>query len=275
MSGRKASLKYATAAVVGGVGLYLFYLKYVPLVRPFQVILLPILSLLVILTVSSLETGTLFFLVVFPLLGNLPYYFGIDESVPHAPIGLVLFLFYFWGWIVRKTFGETTPVARSPILKPMAIAAWLVAISGIITFLRFANFYPFLSDGFYELITNVNGVTSGGARMSTVFHSLNYLSEFGFFLILSSVLLTGNFARKVVIVLGVSLSLSLGFGFFQHFQNPGLGNTGFWIRLNQINSTFSDPNAFGAFLAIAGPLLLGAFFSFKGWRKIFFGAAFA
>ncbi|MDH7514234.1 MAG: O-antigen ligase family protein, partial [Clostridiales bacterium] len=40
-------------------------------------------------------------------------------------------------------------------------------------------------------------------------------------------------------------------------------------------STFSDPNAFAAFLAIAGPLLLGASFHFKGWRRVFFGAAFA
>jgi len=157
----------------------------------------------------------------------------------------------------------------------MAIAAWLVAISGIITFLRFGNFYPFLSDGLYELVTNVNGVTSGGAQMSTVFHSLNYLSEFGFFLILGSVLLERDFARKAVVVLGASLLLSLGFGFFQHFQNTSLGNTRFWIRLNQINSTFSDPNAFAAFLALAGPLLLGASFHFKGWRRIFFGAAFA
>lgn len=275
MSIRKEKLKYAAAAVVGGLGLYFFYLKYVPLVRPFQVILLPVLSLLVILTVSSLEAGTLFFLAVFPLVGNLPYYFGINGSVPHAPIGLVLFLFYFWGWIIRKTLVETAGVAPKPVLKPMVIAAWLVAISAAITFLRFGNFYPFLSDGFYELVTNVNGVTSGGAQMSSVFHSLNYLSEFGFFLILSSVFLAGDYARKAVIVLGVSLFLSLGFGFFQHFQNLGLGNTGFWVRLNQVNSTFSDPNAFAAFLAIAGPLLLGASFGYKGWRRVFFGAAFA
>ena len=276
MSVRKENLKYAAAAVVGGLGLYFFYLKYVPIVRPFQVILLPVLSLLVILTVSSLEAGTLFFLFAFPLSGNLPYYFGIDASVPHAPIGLVLFLFYFWGWIIRKTLGrETVLVAPSPVLRPMAIAAWLVAVSGIITFLRFGNFYPFLSDGLYELVTNVNGVTSGGAQMSTVFHSLNYLSEFGFFLILGSVLIARDFARKAVIIVGLSLFFSLGFAFFQHFEDPGLGNTGFWVRLNQINSTFSDPNAFAAFLAIAGPLLLGASFGFKGWWRVFFGAAFA
>jgi hypothetical protein len=261
-------------AVMGGAALCLFYLKYVPLVTLFQVILLPVLGLLVILTISNIEAGTLFFLFIFPLINNLPYYFGINERVPHAPTALVLFLFYFWAWLVRRASGQTKKMATSPVLKPMTIAAWLVLISAIITFWRFANFYPFLTDGLYELVTNVNGVTSGGAQMSTVFHSLSYFSEFGFFLVLGTVLLTKDSIRKALTALGISLSLSLGFGFFQHFKNPGLGNTEFWVRLGQINATFEDPNAFGTFLAVTCPLLLGASLYFKGWRRIVFGAAF-
>ena len=271
---QKENLKYLALAVIGGAALYSFYLKYVPLVTSFQVILLSVLGLLVILTISGIEAGTLFFIFVFPLVNNLPYYFGINETVPHAPTALILFLFYFWAWLIRKASGRAEKIAASPILKPMTIAAWLVLISAVITFLRFANFYPFLSDGLYELATNVNGVTSGGARMSTLFHSLSYLSEFGFFLVLCAVLLRKDFVRKALTVLGVSLLLSLSFGFFQHFKNPRFGNTEFWIRLGQINSTFIDPNAFGTFLAITAPLLLGAFFFFKGWRKVLFGASF-
>lgn len=272
---QKENLKYLALAVIGGAALCPFYLKYVPLVTLFQVILLPVLGLLVILTISDLEAGTLLFLFIFPLINNLPYYFGINESVPHAPTALVLFLFYFWAWLVRRASGLTEKTAPSPLLKPMTITAWLVLISAVITFLRFGNFYPFLTDGLYELVTNVNGVTSGGAQMSTVFHSLSYFSEFGFFLVLGTVLLAKDIVRKALTVLGISLFLSLGFGFFQALQNPSLGNTEFWVRLGQINATFKDPNAFGTFLAITGPLLLGASLHFKGWRRIFFGAAFA
>ncbi len=108
---QKDNLKYLAAAVIGGATLYSFYLKYVPLVTPFQVILLSVLGLLVILTISGIEAGTLFFLFVFPLINNLPYYFGINESVPHAPIALVLFLFYFWAWLIRRASGRAV---RSP-----------------------------------------------------------------------------------------------------------------------------------------------------------------
>jgi len=271
---QKENLGYAALAVIGGAALYSFYWKYVPLVTPFQAILLPVLGLIVILTILDIKVGTLFFLLVFPLINNVPYYFGITDRVPHAPTALVLFLFYFWAWLIRGAAGRIEKIPPSAVWRPMTIAAWLILISAVITYWRFENFYPLLSDGLYELATNVNGVTSGGAKMSTIFHSLSYLSEFGFILVLGTVLLTKDIVQKSLTALGASIFLSLGFGYFQHFKSPGLGNTEFWLRMGQINSTFIDPNAFGTFLAITGPLMLGASFYFKGWRRFFFGAAF-
>jgi hypothetical protein len=275
MRSRQVHCKYLLLSIVGGAALFYFYRKYVPLIPGFQLVLLPILTLQVVAAMISLELGTLVFLFVLPLIGNLPYFFGIQESVPHAPTVLVLFLFFFWAWLVRRSSGLSGKIIPLPVLKPMALAALLIAVSAVITFMRFTNFFPFRADAVYELATNVNGVTAGGARMSTVFHALSYLSEFGFFLVLCGALRTRSMTRKALMALGFGLVLSLGFGFFQHFSNPLLGNTDFWAGLGQINSTFKDPNAFGAYLALLGPMLLGAAFFFRRWKRVLFAAAFA
>ena len=82
-------------------GLAVFYYKYVPLVRPFQMALIPILLLAAGLTWMDRRRGTLFFLFAFPLVNNLPYFFGISEPFPHAPPALVVFLFFFLGVLLN------------------------------------------------------------------------------------------------------------------------------------------------------------------------------
>lgn len=159
-------------AVVYLVIFYFFYLRYVPLVTPFQIILIPILFILFVLTMTNIQWGILFFIFAFPLINNLPYFFGIYGHIPHAPTALVLFLAFFAGWLVHSVFSKSEISFEHPIFKPLILLSLLIFVSGIITFLRYSNFYPFLSDYVYELITNTNGVTAGGAIMSSVFFSL-------------------------------------------------------------------------------------------------------
>jgi len=247
----------------------LFYYRYVPLVTPFQIILIPILFILFVLTMTNVQWGILFFIFAFPLINNLPYFFGIYGHIPHAPTALVLFLAFFAGWLVHSVFSKSEISFEHPIFKPLILLSLLIFVSGIITFLRYANFYPFLSDYVYELITNTNGVTAGGAIMSSVFFSLNYLTGFAFFFILLNTVKEREFIRKILVVLLISTSISIAFGFFQHYKDIEIANNPISFTQGFINGTFKDAMSFGGYLAVLIPVILSMIFFFKGIVRVF------
>jgi O-antigen ligase len=271
-----ARLFFIIFSILFAILLCFFYLKYVPLIPTFQIALLPILLLALFLTAFEIEKGTLFFVFAFPLINSLPYFFGIFQHVPHAPTALILFLFYFLGWCIHLCFSQKKPSFNNPIFKPMILFALFILVSGFINFLRFSNFYPFVSDNVYELATNVNGVTAGGALMSTLFHSLSYLTGFAFLFIVLNSVESKKYAKRIIFVLLISLVISLMFGYYQHFKDMSFGNSPFWIHMEQINSTFKGPNPFGTFLAAMVPLIISMICVVKGaWKALFFGIFFA
>jgi hypothetical protein len=244
-------------------GLAFFYYKYVPLVKPYQLALVPILVAAAFLAWLNLRAGTLLFIFLFPLINNLPYFFGIHEPIPQAPAALVLFLFYALGYLLRgKSMDEDGP-AEGAMLKPIALFSLVVGVSAIITFLRYANFFPFLNSDIYELAVNRQGVRAGGAIMSVVLQALNYLSGCAFFLIASRLLRSKEFLRKALLAFGCASLLSLAFAAFQHFGHLATGNNPASIGLRLINGTFKDALSFGAYLSMAVPLFLGVFFAFR------------
>ncbi|MFC2169495.1 O-antigen ligase family protein [Acidobacteriota bacterium] len=246
-----------------------FYFKYVPLIESFQAVLIPILLLIVTLTAINIRWGILGFIFVFPLINNLPYLFKIHLNIPHAPTALVLFLSFFWGWLIHNGFFFENLKANHPIFRPILLFALLIAVSGTITFFRYANFPPFFSDKIRELIVNVNGVRAGGALMSNVFSMLNYWTGFIFFAIIFINIRSRKFIKKALVVLSLSAFISLLFSLAQKYYSISFGNTPYWAFHNQINSTFKDPNSFGIFISAFIPLLMGMFFSFKKHFKLF------
>jgi len=264
----RASLLLFLAIVIYIMGLGLFYLRYVPLVQPFQTILVPILSTLLILTAINSRWGTLLFIFAFPLINSLPYFFGIFENTPHAPTALVLFLFYFLGFCLYTLFHRSTVYSKEPISNSLILFSAVISLSGVITFLRYSNFYPFLSDRIYELTTSVYGVTAGGAIMSVVFFSLNYLTGVAFFFVFLNTVRTRDYLNTSVAVLCLSTFISLSFGLFQHLKNMNLGNNQISISMGLINATFKDALSFGAFLAMFIPLAAAICFAFKGLARL-------
>jgi len=252
-----------------GTGLYFFYIRYVPIVKPFQAALIPILFLVFFLTAFKLRWGILFFVFSFPLINNLPYFFGIHEPLPHAPSALVLFLFFFLGWLVNRIFSRERLNFDHPIFKPLTLFSLVLLFSGFITFWKYANFFPFLSDYVYELVVNVMGGSAGGAIMSTVFFSLNYLTGIAFFMILFNAVQSEKFIKKIVVLLCISTFISLVFGLYQRFGDMKFGNNPISINQGLINATFKDALSFGAFLAMIIPLTLGVCFAFKGIIRLF------
>jgi O-antigen ligase len=255
-------------------GLAVFYWRYVPLIKSFQAVLLPILVLVFLLTALRIRWGTLFFIFAFPLINSIPYFFGIFGNVPHAPTALVLFLFYGLGWLVHQAFAQSKPPLEKSLAGPISLFSILVMVSGLITFWRYTNFVPFRSDSIYELTINVNSVTAGGAIMSIVFTALNYLTGIFLLVILSSLLRTREFLQKTLLALAASSAVAILCGFYQYFQNIYWGNTPLNIRMGLLNSTFKDALSFGCFLAMVLPVLLSLTLSSGGPWRIFSFLAF-
>jgi len=213
------------------------------------------------------------FVFFFPLINNLPYFSGIDLSIPHAQTSLVLFLFFFLGWLIHNSFRASVLQFGHPLFRPLIFLSSVILVSGVVTFLRYANFFPFLSSKVNELIVNDNLVRAGGALMSTVFGSLNYLAGFLFFFILVQVPKSREKSRRILFVLSISIFISLVFSLFQKFLSINLGNTGYWTGLNQINGTFTNPNSFGACLSAILPLFAVRLYSARSSVWLFYGAA--
>lgn len=251
--------------------LYFFYKTYVPLIESFQVVLLPLVSLVFVTALINRKSGLYLFVFFFPLINTLPYFFGISESVPHAPTALVLFLFFFSGWILNVFFVESIDLKFDlELYKPLLLCSLVVIVSAVITFFRYLNFFPFFADAVYELKTNTIGVTAGGAVMSTVFFSLSYLTSFAFFFITMKTLEKKEDSLKLIYILGGSAFISFCVGIIQYFAdiNPGINPR--ILRLGYINATFKDSLSLGGFIAIVFALFLGMFFYEKKIKRVLF-----
>lgn len=254
----KVSLTKLFLALFALILFYFFYLKYVPLIPAYQSILIPLLILIFLLTIINKLWGLFLFVILFPLVNCLPYFFGLYENIPQAPASLVLFLAFFLGLLLRRCFSSSASPLSLQVDKWLYLFALLVSVSGLITIFRFSNFFPFLSDGIYEWRTNVNNVSAGGAIMSSVFNLLNYLTGIALFLFVSKEVKELSLKRKILNILIASASFSLVFAFIQLYLKKDLANTPFWVRLGQINATFKDPNSAAAFFSAIIPILIAA-----------------
>jgi hypothetical protein len=151
------------------------YYRYVPLIPAYQAVLAPILVFLLVRTATDARKGLLAFSFIFPLINVLPYFFGIDERIPHAPAALVAFLAFVMGRMTGRIFADP-PSSKAPLGLPLKLLAVWGGMSALITFLRYLDFFPWAAPGIHELKVNVAGLSAGGARMSVVFTSASLLS---------------------------------------------------------------------------------------------------
>ncbi len=249
--------RWSILFVLGFICFYLFYHKYVPLTKPFQLILAPLLTIVFLVTILSQKGGLILFTALFPLANSLPYFFHLYTDIPQAPVALTLFLSFCLGWLFRQSFQPQSSFRQNPLFTQVVPLLLLMSISGFIAIFRFSNFFPFASDGFYEWKTNVLGVSAGGATMSTLFHFLNYLTGFIYFLLLFDHFQKPDFRSRITNFLMFSTGGALIFGLIQFHANQALGNLPYWHNLGQINATFSDPNAASGFLSAIIPFFLG------------------
>lgn len=240
-----------------------FYYKYVPRTHIFFLILSSLTLFFIVSTVISLRFGTLGIVFLIPIVSSLPYFFNIRGINPL----IIVFLGYLFGIFVHQIIHPTPLKFSGPIFLPIYAASIIVIVSSLITLWRYSNFFPVSDTSIYELTVNVINIKAGEAIRRVILDSLNYLAGFIWFGIIISVLSTKKLVQKAVSLLAFSSSIALLFGLYQLAKDPNLGNLEFFVEFNRINGLFSDPNAFGVYLALSLSLFMGALLTIKKKQK--------
>ncbi len=250
---------------VYALGYAWFYYKYVPRFFEFQVILLPLVLLVAALAAISVRLGTITLIFFIPIINSFPAFFGLKGMNP------LLFLFYSYllGIVIHQIFHPEKLEFKDSIWIPVFGAFLVISISALLTFWNYTNYFPLYDGAVHDLVVNVIGIRVGEGFRRILFESLNYLAGFIWFGLIANFMNDKRLVRKAIIVLAVSTFCSLGFGFYQYFKDPALGNLPYWIQQMRMNALFSDPNALGIFSVLAIPLFLGAAATFKKWRLFF------
>ena len=223
-----------------------------------------------ILSVFRIKFGLYLFIFLIPLLNSLTTILGIKT------VQIILFLFFslVLGFIVNNVKNivnqgvdkaEGKLVFDSEITKPVLIFIIIFTISSLVVIYRYANYFPFITNRYYDLVVNVNGIRSTGSIFWTIRFFFNYIIGFALLFIIFNVLDEVKDIVKAIIVLISSSIISSIVGFYQYFYNPFFGNIRYWVNINRINATFTDPNSLGAFTLLVFPVFVTFIIFFKKW----------
>jgi len=226
-----------------------------------------------ILSVYRIKWGFYLFVFFIPLLNSLTVILQVKR------VYIILFLFFslFLGFYINilknelkgfHLYGHGDRTSRlfdgSEIAKPALIFVIISCISCLITVFRYSNFYPFITNRYYDLIVNVNGVNSTYSMLWTIQFFFNSIIGLGLFFIIFYILDDIKDIVRTVIILLFSNFIFTIIGFYQYFFNPYFGNTGQWAY-DRINATFTDPNALGSYIVMAFPIYIAVIILFKKW----------
>lgn len=244
------SLLFRWAVVITfAILLIFFYLRYVPIVRYFQAILIPILIFLFLLTFIKRKSGILLFTFLIPVTNSIPYFFHIKS----APIGLVIFLPLFLSLLLRWAVLGEKPF-KIPSVPFYNTFLFISLISFLLSFLRYANFFPLKDDSIHEWVVNSANLRAGGAIFSVIHESFIVISGILFLSILMMEK-EEKFLFNAMLCFIAGLSISSLFSIIQ-IMNNYIGVESFWIRLKRVNGLATDPNSFGISLSLMIPFLL-------------------
>ncbi len=227
---------------------FLFYLRYVPFVRAFQIVLVPILLLVFLLTFFRRKCGILLFVFLIPVANSIPYFFHFKS----APFVLILFLVFFLSILTIWAIFGVRPFSI-PSIPFFQSFLFISLISFTISFLRYSNFFPFSDSSIHEWVVNSANLRAGGAIFSVITESLVLISGLLFLSILMKE--EENFIFKSLHFFVAGLSISALFSIFQAFHGF-IGIEELWVRLRRVSGLAEDPNSLGISLSLMIPFLL-------------------
>ncbi|GAI46167.1 unnamed protein product, partial [marine sediment metagenome] len=138
-----------------------------------------------ILSLYKIKWGLFLFIFLIPLLNSRALLFII------RPRYIIVFLFFglFLGFLVNNAskIPSSHPleyskdiIFDSKIAKAIFIFVVILILSSAITIFRYSNFYPFITNNYYNLAINLNGVGSTGSMIWTIRFFYNYFIGFLF-----------------------------------------------------------------------------------------------
>ncbi|MBA7468440.1 hypothetical protein ES707_03690 [subsurface metagenome] len=223
-----------------------------------------------ILSIYSVKYSLYLFIFFIPLLNSLTIILGV------RPVPIILFLFFplCLGFYI-KNYGDYLAsgieedksfiIFDSNIKKAVVFFILIFSISSVITIFRYSNFYPFITNRYYDLVVNVNGIRSTGSIFWTIRFFFNYIIGFSLLFIVFNTFKEIRDIIGAIFILMASTLISTAIGLYQFFFNPYFGNIRFWVEGNRLNATFTDPNALGSYTLLLFPLLLSLFLFLKKW----------
>jgi len=229
-----------------------------------------------LLTLYRSKLGLYLFIFFIPLLNSLTTILEIHS----VPIILFFFFGFFMGFILNlfdndfksrlELFGPIK-VFESEISSVSLIFIIILSLSIVITIFRYSNFFPFITNNYYNLTVNINGFNSSEAISWTLRFFFNYFIGFALFFAVFNILKNIRDVMNALIVLIFSTFLTSIFIIYQYFINPYIGSSRFWVETGRLNATFSDPNALGAYSLLIFPIFISLIIITHRWysRLIF------
>lgn len=222
------------------------------------------------LSLFNIKYGLFLFIFLIPLLNSRALLFNI------RPRYIIVFLFFglFLGFLINNTgkiAGSLSLKCSKGIIfdlevtKAIFIFIIILTLSSAMTVFRYSNFYPFITNNYYNLAINVNGVESTGSMIWTIRFFYNYLIGFLFFiLIFNAIERVKDIIISIIILLSATM-VSAGVIIYQYYFNPYFASFGNWVEAGRFNATFTDPNALGAYTILLFPIYIGLLIYFKKW----------
>jgi len=255
---------YQSKIYYGPLGLFLFI--------SFLILLIFLISL------YKIKVGFYIFIFLIPLVNTISTILQIRQ----VPILFLLFCSLYLAFIIdycNKNYGigwslpKRYSIFDATLARMMLIFIIIFTFSLILSIIRYANFYPFFTNDFYNLKINVNGDNALTAIYQSLGSFFNLIIGFGIAVIVFNIMEDFKDILRAIGVLFASTLVSIFFIFYQYFFNPYLGSFPYWVESGRFNSTFSDPNALGAYTILIFPLFFAFIVYFKKWylKIIFLG----
>ena len=233
------------------------------------VILNLLILIIFILTAFRPKAGLYVFIFFIPLLDTAPILF----KVIYMDIPLYLFFGFFLGFLLsffEKDFKNRLNYLQSnyfdeEIRTTILVFLGIIIISLALTIFRYSNFHPLITSSYHNLKVNLNGLLADSAISWIIKYFINYVIGF---LLLFAVFNIIDKKRDIVnalIILFFSTGIVSLFAVYQYYFNPTLGNLSQWADSGRVNSTFTDPNALGAYCVIIFPIIFAFVIFAKKW----------
>jgi O-antigen ligase len=223
-----------------------------------------------ILTIYRVKIGLYLFIFLLPLLNSFPKIIKVEN------ISIILLLFFSLGLgfivaIFKNNFTDNQFIDKSnklfylSVYRAILFLTITIVISSFFVVYRLTNFYPFITNAYYDLFVNVNKTGSTKSIFLALQLFFNYIIGFAlFFIIINSIKNLKEVTTTVIILLS-STVIATFIGLYQYFFDPYFGNIKFWVEMNRINATFTDPNSLGAYSVMLFPIFLSLIFVCKKW----------